>query len=221
LLEDVGSLRAEVVHMKRRRQLRTSDQRDRLRRYIRKVRANYNRASRELFEASRIRRGCPLELALRCKRFDDANEILKLAEKCLAELNHCYVLRLAALRPGDHIVVKIVLPGFDPSPRRYIVLDALWSKGDQYHYEVQELTKSGKVHGRRYSHGLWPSDRVSIEYCDQQLAPDAQALADGRRRGSKDLIVAVLEEGDLSLFLPEPPATAGPVPKAYPFWRRG
>ena len=92
---------------------------------------------------------------------------------------------------------------------------------DQYHYEVQELTKSGKVHGRRYSHGLWPSDRVSIDYCDQPLAQEAKWLADGWRRSSKDLLDAVLEKGDLSLFLPEQPATTGPAPQPYPFWRRG
>ena len=139
----------------------------------------------------------------------------------MAELNHCYVLRLAGLRPGDHILVRTAVPGFDPRPTRYLVLDVLWSKGDQYHYEVQELTKSGKVHGRRYSHGLWPSDRVSIDYCDQPLAQEAKWLADGWRRSSKDLLDAVLEKGDLSLFLPEQPATTGPAPQPYPFWRRG
>ena len=115
--------------MKRRRQLRTSDQRDRLRGYLRTLRANYNRASRELFETSRIRKGCPLELALRCRRFDDASQLLKLGEKCLAELNHCYALRVAAFRPGDQILVKTTMPGFDPDPRRFIVLDVLWRKG--------------------------------------------------------------------------------------------
>ena len=207
--------------MKRRRQLRSSDQRDRLRRYLRTLRANYNRASRELFETSRIRRGCPLEQALRYKRFEDASQIPKLAEKCLAELNHCYALRVAGLRPGDHITAKTVLPGFDPRPCRYLVLDVLWSKGDQYHYEVQELTKAGTVHRGRYPTWLSPSNRVSIEYSDQLLATDAKSLADYRRRASKDLLEAVLEKGDLSLFLPEPPNPVGPGAQPYPFWRRG
>jgi hypothetical protein len=166
-----------------------------------------------------MRRGCPLEQALRYKRFDDASQILKLAEKCLAELNHCYALRVAGLRPGDHIVVKTVLPGFDPDPRRFIVLDVLWRKGDQLNYEIQQLTKGGTVHRGRYPHGLWPSDRVSIEYSDHPLAPDAKGLADYRRRASKDLLEAVLEKGDLSLFLPKTPSSAAPGHR-YPFWER-
>jgi hypothetical protein len=206
--------------MKRRRQLRTSDQRDRLRRYLRTLRANYNRASRELFQSSRIRKGCPLELALRCRRFDDASQILKLAEKCLAELNHCYALRVAGLRPGDHITVRVVVPGFDPRPVRYLVLDVLWRKGDHYCYQVQELTKVGAAHRGRYPHWLSPSDRVSIEYSDQPLAQEAKGLADYRRRASKELLEAVLEKGDLSLFLPEPPPSAGPAGHQYPFWQR-
>jgi len=206
--------------MKRRHQLRTSVQRDRLQRYLRTLRANYNRASRELFETSRIRKGCPLEQSLRYKRFEDASQVLKLAEKCLAELNHCYALRLAAFRPGDHILVKITMPGFDPRPCRYIILDVVWSKGDQYHYEVQELTKAGAAHRGRYPHWLTHSDRVSMEYSDQPLAPEAKWLADDRRHASKELLEAVLEKGDLSLFLPEPSTPAVPAPR-HPFWRHG
>jgi hypothetical protein len=147
--------------------------------------------------------------------------MLKLAEKCLAELNHCYALRVAGLRPGDHITVRVVVPGFDPRPCRYLVLDVLWSKGDQYHYEVQELTKAGTVHRGRYPTWLSPSNSVSIEYSDQSLATDAKGLADYRRRASKDLLEAVLEKGDLSPFLPKPPPLVGSVPQQYSFWRRG
>jgi hypothetical protein len=205
--------------MKRRRQMRTKDQRDRLRKYLSTLRANYNRAWGELSETSRIRKGCPLEQRLRHRRFEDATQILKLAEECLAELNHCYALRLAAFRPGDQILVKITMSGFDPRPCRCIILDVVWNKGDQYHYEVQELTKAGAVHRGRYPHWLSPSNRVSIEYSDQPLAPQAKCLANDRRRARKDLLEAILEKGDLSLFLPEPPTPAGPAPQQYPFWR--
>src|SRR5271168_2042271 len=104
--------------MKQRRQLRVNDQRERLRKYLHTLRANLKRASREMNEVTRIRKGCPLERGLRYKRYDDAYEALRLGEKCLAELNHCYAQRVAGFRPGDHILVTIVLPGFNADPQR-------------------------------------------------------------------------------------------------------
>ena len=145
--------------------------------------------------------------------------MLSIAEKALEEINHCYVLRIAGFRPGDHLLVITTMRGSDPSPRRYIVLDVVWSKGDSYYYEVQELTRSGAPHKGRHPTWISPSNRISIEYCKDSLSREAQSLADGRREDAKALLEAVLEEGDLSLFQPKPEAANGQhSQRQYPFW---
>jgi hypothetical protein len=184
------------------------------------LRANYKRAWRELSEIFRIRKGCPFEHQLRHRRFENANDLLKLAEKCLEEINHCYALRLAAFQPGDQLLVKTTLRGFPPNPRRYLVLDVTWRKGDSYSYEVHELTKSGALHTGRYAYGLWPSDRISIERCDDPLTDETHRRIESQRTATAELFNSVLEKGDLSMFLPRSPAPPVVVERRYPFWTR-
>lgn len=199
--------------------MRTNEQRKRLRKYLRTLKANYNRAYRELSEIFRIRKGCPLERALRHQRFNDASQLLRLGEQCLAELNHCYALRIAPHRPGDQVLVTTTMQGFDPDPRRYLVLDVEWRRGDSYIYEVHELTKSGTLHKGRYPHPLCPSSRLSIEHCDDLLADETRLRADSARRSTSALLETVLEKGDLSAFLPNTAAQANDH-RPYPFWLR-
>jgi hypothetical protein len=202
-------------------QLRPSEQRKRLQHYLSTLRANFNRACRELFEISRIRKGCPFERALRYRRFEAAVELLEVGKKCVAEINHCYALRLAAFRPGDHLLVETTLRGFPPDPRRYLVLDVEWRKRDEYTYVVHELTKSGALHKGRYSTWLSPSNRVSIEYCDEPLPDETRWRGESARRAAVALLEAVLENGELSMFPPKLPAPSPPVERRYPFWTRG
>ena len=151
--------------MIKRLELRPSEQRRVLARYLRTLTANCNRAYRELLEVSRVRRGCPFERHLRYKRLDDANELLKLGKKCLDEINRCYALRLAPFSPGDQLVVKTTIPGLPPDPRRYLLLNVEWRRRDEYIYEAHELTKTGTLHKGRYPGALCPSSRISIEKC--------------------------------------------------------
>ena len=199
-------------------QLRPSEQRKRLKRYLRVLRANYNRAWRELEEVFRIRKGCPFEHSLRYHRFDEARKLLELAEKCLKEVNHCYALRLAAFQPGAQIVVTITMRGFEPRPTRYLILDVEWSKGDEYHYVVHEITKTGTLHKGRYPHWVSPSNRIAIELCDEPLPEETRWRAQARRDATKALFEAVLQRGDLAMFeLPKPHPAPAPRPQ-YPFW---
>ena len=207
--------------MLRRSQLPATHQRVRLRAYLRTLRANYNAAYRELSLVFRIRKGCPFEHALRHRRFEDASQLLKLAEQCLAEINHCYALRMAAFRPGDQILVKLAMRGLAPDPRRYLILDVHWWKRDSHSYEAHELTKGGTLHKGRYPGPLFPSSRVSIEKCDDPLPKDTQWTADSARRKAYDFLETVLQKGDLSLFAPPKSSITHPVvAKPYPFWRR-
>ena len=201
------------------RQLRVAEQRKRLQKYLRTLRADYNRAWRELSAIFRIRKGCPLEHQLRHRRFEGTAELLKLAEKCLEELNHCYALRLAAFRPGDQLLVKTTICGFPPDPRRYLVLDVRWAKRDSYWYEVHELTKAGMLHKGRYPHMLCPSSRVSIERCDEPLPEETRRQAEWARRASVAFLETTLKKGDLAKFLLKSPAPSR-AERPYPFWVR-
>jgi len=162
-----------------------------MRAHLRTLRANYDRASRDLFSTSRMRRGCPMQLQLKHKRFTGVYELLQLGEHCLKELNHCHALRIAGFRPGDHILVTTILKGFDPSPRRYIVTDVVWHKGDS-----------------------------SMEYCNLPLDREATVLANSCRASAKRLLEDVLEKGDLARFQPRSTVTRVPETRQYPFWLR-
>jgi len=105
--------------------------------------------------------------------------------------------------------------GFPPDPRRYLVLDVEWRKRDECAYVVHELTKSGALHKGRYSTWLSPSNRVSIEYCDEPLPDETRWRAESARRASAALLEAVLEKGELSMLLPKPPAPLPSVERRY------
>jgi hypothetical protein len=206
--------------MRFRRELPVGEQRKRLSAYLRIARQNYNRAWREDSATFRTRRGCPYERSLRHRRFEDASLLLKLVEACLKDLNHCYALRIAGFRPGAHVLVTTVMKGYPPAPRRYIISDVIWGKRDSYYYEVQELTKAGDPHGRRYPTWMSPSNRISIEYCNEPLGKAGEQLAASSRTRAKYLLENVLAKGDLSPFLPKPPPDRTLPERQYPFWLR-
>ena len=181
---------------------------------------NYNRANRESLAIRRIVKVCPLEQRLRQKRVDDARLLLELAQQCYAEVKHCYALRVAGFQPGDHVLVTWRHPDFPQEPRRFLVVDVQWSKGDSYCYEVHELTQTGTLDKRRGSHPLRPSNLVSIQYCDEPLPKETQLHAEIVRNDAKQLIDAVLEKGDLSMFLPKSPTSQTPAAQTNSFWQR-
>ncbi|MCZ7563777.1 MAG: hypothetical protein M5U08_08180 [Burkholderiales bacterium] len=141
------------------RPARLTDQIEILRRYLPTARANFNRAYRESFTTRR--RDCPFARELQYLRFKQASHLLKLTEACLAELRHQRALSLAPFQPGDPIRVCTTMKGHKPDPRRYLVFDVEWRKGDNYIYVVHELTKRGSLHKRRWRTWLCPSSWIS------------------------------------------------------------
>lgn len=177
-----------------------SKQIDSLRAYLRTAHANYNRAYRELSAFSGKRRTCPFEVELRYRRFQDAARLLKLTELCLAELRHQRALRLAPFQPGDQIRVSTTIKGYEPDPRRYLVLDVEWRKGDACIYVVHELTKIGRLHRGRYRTWVHPSSNISIEPCSDALDKETVWRAASEREGAKERRSDALERGKLELF---------------------
>ena len=62
-------------------------QRDAMRAYLRTLQSNYARAVKEFEAALRRHKTFPLERHLRIRRCDEARDLLKLGESCLAALN--------------------------------------------------------------------------------------------------------------------------------------
>jgi len=171
-----------------------------MRRYLRTARANYNRAYRGLSYSFGKRRVCPYEIHLRGRRFDDASRLLKLAELCLGELRHQRAIFLAPFRPGDQIRVSVTMKGYDPAPRKYLVMDVEWSKGDNYSYVVHEVTKGGALHRGRHETWVSPSNRILIEACLEPLDQQTASTAASARRNTEACRAEAVEQGRLELF---------------------
>lgn len=169
-------------------------------RYLRTARANYNRAYRELSACFRKRRVCPYEIHLRGRRFDDASRLLKLAELCLGELRHQRAIFLAPFRPGDQIRVSVTMKGYEPTPRRYLVMDVLWRKGDTYTYVVHEITKAGALHRGRHETWMSPSNRILIEVSAEPLDQQTASTAASVRQNAQACRTEAIEQGRLEAF---------------------
>ncbi len=119
-----------------------------LRSYLRTLQADCNRAMRESGAHSRKRRVCPFAEELRWRRMQNAWELRDVGNGCLDELRHARILSIADFHPGDHITMEVVLRGHKRSPQRYLISDVIWSKRDEYHYEVWRLTRAGRPYER-------------------------------------------------------------------------
>jgi hypothetical protein len=169
-------------------------------RYLRIARANYNRAYRELSACFGKRRVCPYEVHLRGHRFDDASRLLKLAELCLGELRHQRAIFLAPFRPGDQFRISVTMKGYDPAPRKYLVMDVEWRKGDSYTYVVHEVTKAGALHRGRHETWISPSNRILIEACMEPLDQQTASTAVNARRNTEACRADAVEHGRLDEF---------------------
>jgi len=195
-------------------------QRDSMRVYLRTLKANYNRASRELMSSSMRWKSYPIEQHLRYHRFEEASAQLKLGESCLGALNHLYALRLAAYTPGDQVLVTTEMDGSPPDPRRYVIVDVEWRKRDTFIYVVWRVNKDGSLHRRSYPGWLCPSNLIRIEKCLEPLSKETERFCESTRKETKALFEDILANGDLSQFLPKPASQHQHVPvnQPYPFW---
>ena len=171
-----------------------------MRRYLRTARANYNRAYRESLRSYGKRRVCPYEIQLRDRRCDDASRLLKLTELSLGELRHQRAIYLAPFRPGDQIRVSVTMKGYEPAPRRYLVMDVLWWKGDSYTYVVHEITKAGALHRGRHETWMSPSNRILIEACAEPLDQETESTAASVRRNTQAYRAEAIQQGRLEVF---------------------
>jgi hypothetical protein len=165
--------------------------------YLRTLRADCDRASRETERLNRKRRVAPFVRQLRYRRSSAAWELLAVAEECLRQLRQARALSIAEWRPGDQIIVQTVVKGSGPDPRRYVVTDVDWSKPDSYYYDVWQLTKAGRFYERGGQTWVYPSDRKCIARCKDVLSDEMQRKCASYRSGADRFLEDVRDRGDL------------------------
>jgi len=155
-----------------------------LRNYMRTLRADINRASRESSRHYLKRRICPFVDELRYRRIMMAYELESVAQECVNELRHARALSIAEFAPGTCITMEVVMKHHERPPERYIIYDVRWSKPDSYHYEVWQLTKSGELF-KRGTTWLCPSDRIRIKRCDETLTEETRRMCEHVRERAR------------------------------------
>jgi hypothetical protein len=173
------------------------EQIDTMRAFLRTLRADGNRAMRDLDGNYRKRRVTPFVEKLRHRRIDNAWELRDIAEECLRQLRQARALSIAEWTPGAQIIVETIVKGFPPDPRRCVITDVYWSKPDSYHYDVWQLTKAGRFYERGGRTWLYPSNRIRISACDQALPEDTLRACASYRNDAEYFLEEVRDRGNI------------------------
>src|ERR1700741_4665491 len=104
------------------------EQIDELRMYLRTLRADINRASREGSNYYLKRRITPFVSSLRFERLMRAYELEEVAGECLAHLRKARAMSIAEFAPGDQITMEVILQGHERPAERYVIRDIEWRK---------------------------------------------------------------------------------------------
>ena len=156
--------------------------------HLQTVSANVRRASRELDAGFSRRLRRPLESSLRWRRYQDATDLLKIAEACLHDLQKVQALRLAPFSPGDQVVATFTaMAGRPQMEARYGIWDIEPGPHESYSYEVVEITKTGALFKRLSIQRVWP-ERVSLRLCDEALVKESRSTLSWRREVSATFI---------------------------------
>jgi hypothetical protein len=168
-----------------------------LRRYLRTLQADCNRAMRESSAHYRKRKVCPFAEKLRWRRMQNAWELRDIANACLDELRRAHVLSIADFLPGDQITMEVILRGHERSPERYLISDVVPSKRGEYHYEVWRLTKAGRPYQGGGQTWLTPSTRIRIAKSKDVLPEETQRQGAAFRSRADVLLEGARERGDI------------------------
>jgi hypothetical protein len=167
--------------------------------YMRTVRANYQKAVREMDQIFQKRKIGSFERAMRIRRFEEAREFRRLGEASLAALNHAYAIDRATFKPGTRIVCTTEMEGYKPVPSRFIVLDVRWFNERRYAYDVWQLKKNGDLHQEHSLFPICPNTRLRIEPDDSPCSAKAEEICCQVKVTTKQFLGAVLDTGDLGI----------------------
>lgn len=173
------------------------DQVDAMRTYLRTLRADIRRASRDESVHYLKRRVSPFVVSLRYARLFRAYELEEVAQECLKQLLQARALSIAEFFPGDQITMEVIVKGYERPPERYIVKDVEWSKPDSYHYVAWQLTKGGQLFQRGPAGWFSPSNRISLAASDAPLPEETRRQCDWFRKKASEFMENVQGRGSI------------------------
>jgi hypothetical protein len=183
-----------------RKPLPHADQVAKMKALLRRCETELKHRYNESFEATGRKRDCPLEVAIRSKRVDQARDLVGLAKACLEELRRQEAMFIAPFKPGDRIVVERQI---DRKPRTfgpYLITDVRPAKRGGYRYEVAALVKSGRMHKRDYGHWISIEPSTIVKPWTGEVCAEGEAEAQFYRQCAETSRTLAFERGDLSMF---------------------
>lgn len=179
-----------------------SDQIDRIRRLIRRLRTKQRKAWEEADSLYRKRRRCPAEMALLVRQSQQVQDNIMLAEACLKELLRQEALALSPWKAGDCVIVSYVDYSGPRDKMPYLILEVeAGVKRGAYSYRVLAITKEGRTTRRNWTY-ICPSRYVQISRAEVRLSDEGRREVEYWREIERSFTDRVFNKGDLSAFQP-------------------
>jgi hypothetical protein len=183
-----------------RKPLPHAEQIRRVRSLLRKTRTEVIHRYDDLFGATKGRRECPLEVAVRRRLLEASLDAVSLLEASLAELERQEAMFYAPFKPGDRIVVDRVERGVTATFGPYLIIDILPNKRTRYSYDCVALTKEGAMYKTRGTARFGPSSVSAIRQSDVALNGAGQWEAEYYQRCANTSRHLAFTAGDLTMF---------------------
>jgi hypothetical protein len=164
--------------------------------YIRTLRADETRASREEARYYRKQRICPLVVNLSYQRIRNARELGRVAEAGLAQLRHAHVLSIAEFFPGDLIEREIVDSSLSRPAQRFVLTDVQWSRSGRYHYVVWPLTRDLQL-SKRGTSWMSCSRQIRLLSYNARLPAETQRECEYIREQARRFVDEIRDHGDI------------------------
>lgn len=186
--------------MSPRKPLSHAEQLFRLKRYLRRSRTELRHRYEELFESTKGRRDCPLEVTVRRRMVRQFEDTVSLLEACLDELQRQEALFYAPFKPGDVIAFERDVNGTRTLSGPYMVVDVLPDRRTKYSYDCVALTKDGAMFKRAGSARVSPDASTIVIASDMPLNDAGRWEAEYFRRCAQTSHQLAFLSGDVTLF---------------------
>lgn len=172
----------------------------RLKRLLRRTRTEVQHRYEDLFDSTKGRRECPLEVAVRRRLLAASLDAVSLLEACVEELQRQEAMFYAPFKPGDCIVVDRVERGVSETFGPYLIVDVLPDKRALYTYDCVALTKAGAMYKTRGTARFSPSSMSTVRQSNVALNSTGQREAEYHRRCAETARHLAFNAGDVTLF---------------------
>ena len=183
-----------------RKPLPYAEQLARLQRYLRRSRTELRHRYDEFFEATKRSEDCPLEVRIRQRAIDSAQDTVKLLEVCVEEVRRHEAIFYSPFKPGDRIDVEKISGGAVEVFGPYLIIDVLPDKKSRYSYECIALTKVGAMFKRGGHARISARPSWNIRASNAPLDAEGKREAEFFRKCAETSHILALRTGDIRLF---------------------